>query len=124
MNATQQSALASIIATAVVEALGAHFDDEAPAKVTRPVTRKAPARKAPAKPAKAAKVTHLVKANRASFVKAHAWAEGLSTLDIAIAVTFGYADLAKGWAIGEGYTAKARTATRAAKRAVLVAVSA
>lgn len=116
MNTTQQSALATIIATAVVEALGAHFDAEAPAKVTRPA-RKAPARKAPAK-ASTTKVTHLVRKNRLEFVAANPWATGMSTYDIAVAVVCHKAPVAKGWAIGERYVAEAGRATAAQKRAV------
>jgi hypothetical protein len=118
MNTIDTQALAAAISaavtSAVVEALGAVVEPEAKAKVTRP-TRKAPARKAPAK---AVTVKHLTKGNRAEFVQAHPWAKGLSTLDIAIALELYPAPLNKGWALGEGYAAKARTATPAARKAV------
>lgn len=99
-----------------LDRLLAVMEADAPARTVTPRTRKAPAKKAPAK------VTCLVKSNRRAFVEAHAWAAGLSTLDIAIAVSLG-AELEAGWAIGEGYTAKAATATRSAKAAVRKALA-
>lgn len=94
---------------------------QAPAKAVTPKASKP--RKA-SKPAKAVVTRHLVKRNRAEFVQAHAWAKGLSTLDIAIAVTHhaAKAPLSAGWAIGEGYTERALQATATAKREVYKAL--
>lgn len=110
MNVADQKIVAQIVAAEIAKAMGAPAKPAPKARASKAAAPKQ------ARQPKAARC--LVKANRKDFVEAHAWAKGLSALDIAIAVTAHKAPLAKGWAIGEGYTAKARTATPAAKRAV------
>ena len=108
MNNAERTQLVTDVTAAVLAALEAR-------DAAKPQPRKARAsRKAPQPKA----VRCLVKGNRREFVEAHAWAEGLSCLDIAIALVHFHAPLAAGWALGEGYTTKARTATAAAKRTV------
>ncbi len=105
MNSNDRVAIARQI-LAQNDRLLALLEGSAPAKVTRPVTPKAKpapkARKAPAKKAPA-KTRHLTRKNRAEFVKAHAWAKGLSTQVIASMCTEDPSLLAKGWGIGERY---------------------
>lgn len=90
-------------------------------------TRKGKARKATTKkaaPKADVTVRHLVRKNRPAFVKAHPWAAGLSTSQIAEAVVSGTQSCESGWAIGERRTAmveakapKAKT-TKRTKRVV------
>lgn len=84
-------------------ALLAHLDVQAPAKTVR----KAPARKATpkAQPKADPAVRHLTRGNREDFVKAHAWAKGMSTKAIAAELASGRRRARKGWALGEGYKA-------------------
>ena len=111
MNNAERTQLVTDVTAAVLAVLEAR-------DVAKPQPRKArTSRKAP-QPKAAVKVRHLVKGNRREFVEAHAWAKGLSTLDIAIAVVWFDAPLTGAWAIGEGYAEKASTATAAAKRIV------
>lgn len=48
---------------------------------------------------------HLTRGNREEFVKAHAWAKGMSTKAIAQELASGRRRATKGWALGEGYKA-------------------
>lgn len=108
--------ITAIATTAAIAAVQAHLAQiSAPIDLAEPAVAKASKAR---KPAKKAPAKCLVKKNRAEFVKAHPWAAGLSTLDIAIAVVHLGADLTPAWTIGEGYTAKAQTATKAAIKAV------
>lgn len=83
-----------------LSALLAHLDVKAPAK-TAP---KAAAKKA-TQPKADPKVRMLTKGNRAEFAKAHPWAKGLSTRQIATALATGERRCKKGWALGAGYKA-------------------
>lgn len=102
MNNTQRiSALESDVSEvkAMLTTLLTRLDAGAPAKVTRP--------KAEPKPRKAAQpkaVRHLCRKNRQDFVKAHAWAKGLSTQVIAAMCVEDPSLLSAGWGIGERYT--------------------
>lgn len=84
-------------------------------------SRKSGSRKStPAAPVKAVespKVRHLVKKNRQAFVKAHPWAQGLSTSAIATAVVTGQQSCVEGWAIGPRRTEMVQAATPAPKPA-------
>lgn len=82
---------------ALVEALVVSLAGDAPAKPAR-TTRKA-------QPKAAAKKRFLTKGNRKEFVKAHPWAQGLSTKEIATVLASGERKATKGWALGEGYRA-------------------
>ncbi len=101
-NAARLSALESDIVEikAMLRTL-AGLDASAPAKVTRP--KAAPK----AKPQVKAPATRcLTRKNRVEFVKAHPWAQGLSTQVIAAMATEDPSLLGAGWAIGERYQAK------------------
>jgi len=110
-NALAQAIAASLLPTIeglVNEALAAHIDADAPAKVAKPKARKAPAKKAVTREVRSASHTFLgervgtgsrklTKANRAAFIAAHAWAKpGFSTAAIRSEVAAG-AKVNKGW---------------------------
>lgn len=103
---TRVTALESDIAEikGSLTALLAHLDPQAPAK-TAPKARKAAQPKAAPKAEPKADVRHLTKGNRAEFAKAHPWAKGMSTREIASALASGQRRCKKGWALGAGYRA-------------------
>lgn len=102
--------------------LVAFLDAQSPAKVTTPKARQPKAEVKPVIKAVTSKkaLTCLMKSNRKAFIADHrGWATpGMSTLDLAIAVMHLQVPVRGGWDLGEGYDAKARTATPAAIKAV------
>lgn len=89
-----------------IDALLGHF---APADAPKASTKAKRSAKGKGKATPTAEVRYLTRKNRAAFVKAHPWAQGLGTNAIAEAVVSGAQTTVKGWAIGNGRTERVTT---------------